>query len=248
MQTLQRSQSYTPVMKANRKNTKSSSRPRKNRQTTTGGAKSTKKNRDQQTQATPTKLRIIGGHHRGRLIDYHGADFTRPMKDNIRENLFNILGPSIRGRLAFDLFAGTGALAFEALSRGAQSAVMVEQNRQAVQFLKRTSETLDLVERSTVIHGDAFLAGAAQLSAPDDDTPWVVFLCPPYALWESMLSELKGLMARFWEHAPIGSVLVAETEKGFDPDLLPKANWDFRVYGNTRLGFIESEPVCGLRM
>ena len=96
------------------------------------------------------------------------------MKDNIRENLFNILGPSIRGRLAFDLFSGTGALAFEALSRGAQSAVMVEQNIQAVQFLKRTSETLDLVDRSTVIHGDAFLAGAAQLSAPDDDTPWVV--------------------------------------------------------------------------
>ena len=170
------------------------------------------------------------------------------MKDNIRENLFNILGPSIRGRLAFDLFSGTGALAFEALSRGAQSAVMVEQNIQAVQFLKRTSETLDLVDRSTVIHGDAFLAGAAQLSAPDDDTPWVVFLCPPYALWDSMLSELKGLIARFWEHAPIGSVLVAETEKSFDADLLPKANWDFRVYGNTRLGFMESEPVCGLRM
>lgn len=198
--------------------------------------------------SSPTKLRIIGGHHRGRLFDYHGAAFTRPMKDNIRENLFNILGPSIRSRLAFDLFAGTGALAFEALSRGAQSAVLVEQNKQAISFLKNTSATLELENRVTVIHGDAFLAGASQLSAPDDDTPWVVFLCPPYALWDSMLPELKGLIARFLEHAPIGSTLVAETEKSFDQDRLPKCNWDFRVYGNTRLGFIESEPVCGLRM
>ena len=198
--------------------------------------------------ATPTKLRIIGGDHRGRLIDYHGADFTRPMKDNIRENLFNIIGPSIRGRHVFDLFAGTGALAFEALSRGAQSAVIIEQNRQAVQFLNRTSETLKLEPRVSVLHGDAFLAGAAQLTAPEDDTPWVVFLSPPYALWDSMLSELKGLMNRFWEHAPIGSILVAETEKSFDPERFPKANWDYRTYGNTRLGFTESEPRCGLKL
>ncbi len=234
---------YTPFMKSNR-NRKSGGRTSVSK--SSGGNSSSKNARKK--AATPTKLRIIGGDHRGRLIDYHGDDFTRPMKDNIRENLFNILGPAIRTRLAFDLFAGTGALAFESLSRGARSAVLVEQNRQAVQFLKKTSETIGLDERVTIIHGDAFLAGAAQLSAPDDDTPWVVFLCPPYALWDSMLPELKGLIARFFEHAPIGSVLVAETEKSFDPERLPKANWDFRVYGNTRLGFIESEAVCGLRL
>ena len=225
---------YTPSMKSNRKRNSGS------------GSKSLSKAKGK--SATPTKLRIIGGHHRGRLIDYHGADFTRPMKDNIRENLFNILGPSIRNRLAFDLFAGTGALAFEALSRGAQSAVLVEQNKKAIQFLNKTCEILEFEGRAEVIHGDAFLAGAAQLSSPDEDTPWVVFLCPPYALWESMLQELKGLIARFMEHAPIGSVLVAETEKSFDAGRLPQINWDFRVYGNTRLGFVESEPVCGLRL
>ena len=237
---------YTLAMKSNRK-TKTNT----NRGSGAGrGSRRSKtsESRAGQKSATPTKLRIIGGKHRGRLIDYHGADFTRPMKDNIRENLFNILGPSIRGRLAFDLFAGTGALGFEALSRGAESAVIVEQNRQAVRFIEKTTTVLELESQVRVIHGDAFLAGAAQLSPPDDDKPWVVFLCPPYALWDSALPELKGLISRFWEHAPIGSVLVAETEKSFDPEALPTGNWDFRIYGNTRLGFIESEPRCGLSL
>ena len=228
-------------------NSRSNKRTRNQKGGSAGGKRSTA-GAGKAKQATPTKVRIIGGHHRGRVTDYHGADFTRPMKDNIRENLFNILGPSIRGRRAFDLFAGTGALAFEALSRGAQTAVLVEQNKQAIGFLQSTCRHLDLESNTTIVHGDAFLAGAAQLSAPDDDTPWVVFLCPPYALWDSMLAELKGLMARFTEHAPIGSVLVAETEKKFDAERLPRGNWDFREYGNTRLGFIESEPICGLRM
>ena len=64
----------------------------------------------------------------GRTVRYHGADFTRPMKDNIRENLFNILGQAAKGAIAIDLFAGTGALGLEALSRGATRAIIVEQN------------------------------------------------------------------------------------------------------------------------
>lgn len=196
----------------------------------------------------PTKLRIIGGEFRGRRIDYHGAAFTRPMKDNIRENLFNILGSAVRGAIAFDLFAGTGALAFEALSRGAQSAILVEQNRHAVTYLRSTAETLGVSRRVDVLTGDAFRIGATRLTCPEEDTPWIVFLCPPYVLWQEAFPDLRGLILRFLEHAPLGSVLVAEMEKGFGVEALPPGNWDFRVYGNTRLGFIESEPRCGLNL
>ena len=78
------------------------------------------------------------------------------MKDNIRENLFNILGKAVRGSVCFDLFAGTGAMAFESLSRGAVSAVIVEQNRQAVKFINKTAESIEVESRLRVVTGDTF--------------------------------------------------------------------------------------------
>ncbi|MFK8110843.1 MAG: RsmD family RNA methyltransferase [Rubripirellula sp.] len=196
----------------------------------------------------PVKLRIIGGDMRGRTILYHGADFTRPMKDNIRENLFNILGRAVRGAICFDMFAGTAALAFESISRGAKSAVAVEQNRQAVRCIKQTAESLDITARMKVISGDSFRLTDQLLAAPNDDTPWIVYLCPPYVLWEDALDGLNGMIRATLEHAPPGSVLVVETEKSFDRERLPAGEWDWREYGNTRLGFIEPATQCGLRM
>ena len=196
----------------------------------------------------PTKLRIIGGEMRGRPIEYHGASFTRPMKDNIRENLFNILGPSVRGSICFDLFAGTGALGFEALSRGASSAVMMEQNRRAAGFIQQTADRLGVGDRVDLLIGDAFHLALPRLCDPQDDTPWIVFLCPPYSLWEESLESLNRIIRQTMQHAPLGSVLVAETEKRFDPDRLSSGSWDFRVYGGTRLGFLEAEARCGFNL
>ena len=196
----------------------------------------------------PTKLRVIGGDMGGRIIHYHGADFTRPMKDNIRENLFNILGKAVRGAVCFDLFAGTGAMAFESLSRGAVSAVLVEQNRQAVKYINKTSESLEVVSRLRVLAADTFRVASTLLAAPQDDTPWIVFLCPPYILWEESLEPLNQIIRTTLDHAPPGSVLVAETEKKFDAAKLPAGEWDFREYGGTRLAFIEPAMRCGLRM
>ena len=71
------------------------------------------------TAATrPVGVRIIGGKFRGRKLEYSGDPRTRPMKDRVREALFNLLGHGVEGKVAIDLFAGTGALALEALSRG----------------------------------------------------------------------------------------------------------------------------------
>ena len=142
----------------------------------------------------PTKLRVIGGDMRGRPIVYHGAEFTRPMKDNIRENLFNILGRAVKGAIALDMFGGTGALAFESLSRGAVRAVTIERSRHANEFIRKTAENLGVESRLKILTGDAFRLGGQLLLPPSDDTPWIVFLCPPYVLWNESLDDLNRLI------------------------------------------------------
>ncbi len=85
----------------------------------------------------PVGVRIIGGKFRGRKLEYSGDLRTRPMKDRVREALFNLLGHAVEGKVAIDLFAGTGALALEALSRGASRAVLVEQHRPTAQTIRQ---------------------------------------------------------------------------------------------------------------
>lgn len=189
---------------------------------------------------------------RGRTVVYHGAEFTRPMKDSVRESLFNILGPAIKGANCIDLFAGTGAVSFEALSRGASKAVAVERNRRALGFIKSTAETLDVTDRLQVLGGDAFRIGADLLGpppedAPLDDTAKIIFLCPPYAMWEDAADALKTLIRLSLNHSPPGSIVVAETDKHYDPEKLPPGDWDHRIYGGTRLSFIQPQMICGLR-
>jgi 16S rRNA (guanine966-N2)-methyltransferase len=201
--------------------------------------KSTKRNQT-------AKLRIIGGTMRGRTVTYHGEQFTRPMKDNIRENLFNILGRAIKGAIAFDLFAGTGALGFESISRGASSAVLIEQNRMAGKQIAKTAEDLGIEAKVKLVMSDTFRVAETLLGPPAQDTPWVVFLCPPYALWEEELEKLNQIIRAGLSNAPPGSVIMAETEKSFNTDRLPMGPWDFRSYGKTTLGFIEPANRCGL--
>ncbi len=185
---------------------------------------------------------------RGRIIQYHGAEFTRPMKDNIRENLFNILGQAVRGAICYDLFSGTGALAFESISRGANRVVAVEQSKHAIRFIQKTADDLDLGERLTILQGDAYRLASELLGPADDDTPWVVFLSPPYAHWTQSLAQLSAIIHHVLGNAPPGSVLVAETDTHFDTENLPPGDWDIRTYGGTRLAFIEPAMRCGLEL
>ncbi|TWU15764.1 RsmD family RNA methyltransferase [Allorhodopirellula heiligendammensis] len=198
-----------------------------------------------------TKLRIIGGDMGGRTVTYHGEEFTRPMRDSVRENLFNILGRGVRGTTAFDLFAGTGVLAFEAISRGAIRAVAVEPMKQAVNQIRKTVEHLDLDSKFKLVQADAFAVANRLLSCDgEDDTPWIVFLSPPYRFWNDpeMYPKLAAIIRHVQRHAPPGSILVAETDYTFDTDLLPAGDWDIRAYGITRLAFIEPGNHCGMSL
>ena len=119
------------------------------------------------------KIRIIGGQYRGRRIQVPDRPDLRPTPDRVRETLFNWLGQALDGLSCLDLFAGSGALGFEAASRGAKHVVMVEQDRAVFESLKSFRERIG-AHQVELVHEDAF---AYLKRMPPFD---VVFLDPPF--------------------------------------------------------------------
>src|SRR5271170_3131753 len=101
-------------------------------------------------------MRIIAGQRRGHKFDGPKGSDTRPTSDLVRESLFNILGAEVAGRFVVDLFAGTGALGLEALSRGASRAVFIERKRENVALIYRNLATLRFEDRARVFTADAY--------------------------------------------------------------------------------------------
>ncbi len=120
-------------------------------------------------------LRIIGGEWRSRKLEFPTADGLRPTSGMIRETLFNWLQHKVIGANILDMFSGSGALGFEALSRGAASVTMVEKDRKAAEQLKTNAQLLQTT-KSWVINSDA-LSWAARCGDSFD----IVFLDPPFA-------------------------------------------------------------------
>jgi 16S rRNA (guanine966-N2)-methyltransferase len=121
-------------------------------------------------------VRIVGGLWRSRLIEFPDVTGLRPTPDRVRETLFNWLGQDLTGLACLDLFAGSGALGFEALSRGAASVVMVEKQSAALHALQENAQKLG-VSNLVVARGDA-LEFVRESRACFD----VVFVDPPYGL------------------------------------------------------------------
>ena len=122
----------------------------------------------------PNELRIIGGEWRGRRIRFAARPGIRPTPDRVRETLFNWLAPVVQGSLCLDLFAGSGALGLEALSRGASSATFVESDRSTAERLRDTIVTLG-AEHATVVQAEAL----RWLDGPPQRFD-LVFLDPPF--------------------------------------------------------------------
>jgi 16S rRNA (guanine(966)-N(2))-methyltransferase RsmD len=137
-------------------------------------------------------VRIIGGLWRSRLIEFPDAADLRPTPDRVRETLFNWLGQDLNGMACLDLFAGSGALGFEALSRGAASVVMVEKHPAALRALRENAQKLGAANL-TLVRGDALEFARGARSRFD-----VVFVDPPYRLGmqATALDLLRGLLAQ----------------------------------------------------
>ena len=169
----------------------------------------------------PLGLRIIGGKFRGRKLQYVGDNRVRPMKDRVREAVFNLIGPSIKGMCAIDLFGGTGAIAIEAISRGAISATIIEIHLPTASLLKQNLETLDLLPICTLCKTDAFFWTKNEAEHPAKEFPWIVFCSPPYDFYVSRKVEMLEMLNRLVDLAPAGSMFVIEADHRFDMKLLP---------------------------
>ncbi|MBV1869423.1 MAG: 16S rRNA (guanine(966)-N(2))-methyltransferase RsmD [Gammaproteobacteria bacterium] len=130
-----------------------------------------------QPKSKPSSLRIIGGKWRGRKIPFIEVEGLRPTPDRVRETLFNWLSPSITDAQVLDLFAGSGALSFEALSRGAAAATQIEVSSIAYKQLKAAKQALQ-ADHCHIINKNAEAWLKQGFSLPEYD---LVFLDPPFA-------------------------------------------------------------------
>ncbi|MBB6520428.1 16S rRNA (guanine(966)-N(2))-methyltransferase RsmD [Pseudoteredinibacter isoporae] len=166
------------------------------------------------------QLRIIGGQWRGRKFNFASADGLRPTGDRIRETLFNWLSADIHGARCLDLFSGSGALALEALSRGASAVELWEHNSTACALLKKHLQSMAEQmpqQQARVVQGDTL----QNLKAGNPSKPFdIVFMDPPFAagFWESSAELLEQ---HGWLHPD--SLIYVESPR----DNLPKLpnNW-----------------------
>jgi 16S rRNA (guanine966-N2)-methyltransferase len=168
-------------------------------------------------------VRIVGGARKGARIFAPKGASTRPTSDRVREAIFAILG-SVEGAHVLDLFAGSGALGLEALSRGAASATFVEPEPTAVKAIERNLEKLGLEGR--LVRSDA-----ARYIARTSERYGVVFVDPPYEMVESFRMPLAEHLPRVLAE---GGSVVYETAAGVEPDL-PLPVRSTRRHGSTQL-------------
>jgi 16S rRNA (guanine966-N2)-methyltransferase len=170
--------------------------------------------RKQSGKSKEGRLRIVAGIWRSRLLDIADVEGLRPTSERIRETLFNWLVPHIHGARCLDLYAGTGALGLEALSRGAASAVFVEASPVAEKQLKMNTGLLD-ASGATVLRMDAL----DYLTGKPDERFDIVFLDPPFAA--DLLDETCRLMAEQQLLAD-GALVYLEQDRGKAELKLPK--------------------------
>lgn len=179
-------------------------------------SKSSTKSSARAQAAVTGQLRIIGGSWRGRKLSFPDVDGLRPTGDRIRETLFNWLAPEIQNSRCLDIFAGSGALGVEALSRGAALGVFIERNAKAAAQLRINLQTLK-AEHGRVIHDDALTL----LQRGNTDEPFhIVFVDPPFSLdlWQAVIDALE---AGNW----LADDATIYIEAGRDSVYQPPINW-----------------------
>jgi 16S rRNA (guanine966-N2)-methyltransferase len=168
-------------------------------------------------------VRIVAGEWRGRRIKAPDDDRVRPTADRVREAWMSIIGTQIVGAKVLDLFAGSGALGLESLSRGAAVAEFVDVSARSLRALRENAEALGAGERAIIHRGDA-VRFASRLSAGEYD---VAFADPPYKL------GLAAAVASRWMEVPFAAVL--GVEHGIHEEM--PLGGETRKYGSTGITF-----------
>jgi len=178
-------------------------------------------------------VRIIAGSRRGHTIHAPKGLDTRPTSDRVRENVFNIVAPWVEGARVLDLYAGSGAMGLEALSRGAEAAVFVESDPEAVRAIERNLDKLGLTGARVVRHD--VVTGLGQESGAGRKYD-LVLADPPYTMtdYHSLSRYLPGVLAE-------DGLLVFETAAKVEPNLPGLAVRTSRKYGSTRVTVFEHQ-------
>jgi 16S rRNA (guanine966-N2)-methyltransferase len=180
-------------------------------------------------------MRIIAGKYKGRRLHTPRGKAIRPTADRIREAIFNILGGVCRGRLVFDLFAGTGALGLEALSRGAAQAVFVDNRRSAIDTIRRNIAACGCEESAVALLADIRrqLDCLSQVERPAE----MVFLDPPYRL--DLIRPTLVQLDRRGLIAPDAGLIIEHSHQEALPELGERFRLvDQRRYGKTLVSFL----------
>ena len=180
-------------------------------------------------------MRVISGSAKGRRLKPVPGDSTRPITDRVKESLFNIIGPDIQESTFLDLFAGTGSVGIEALSRGAKTALFIDLERSAIKTVNENLKLTRLIDKAEVLRGDALgiLEGRAKKEFD------YIYIAPPQykGLWRKAIQQvednLEWLSADGWVIVQIHPREVDELE------LDQLVEFDRRNYGSTMLIFFQ---------
>lgn len=180
--------------------------------------------------------RVIAGTARGRRLKPVPGDSTRPIMDRVKEALFSILGSEIINKTVLDLFAGTGAVGIEALSRGAAHVTFLDIEKPAIQTIYENLKTTQLIERATVRRADSFAYLKTTPPAPFD----FIYVAPPQYkdMWKQAITLIDAHAQTLL--AEDSSVIVQIDPREFDESITLEhlVEYDVRVYGNTMLWFL----------
>jgi 16S rRNA (guanine966-N2)-methyltransferase len=180
-------------------------------------------------------LRVIAGTARGRRLQSVPGDSTRPITDRTKESLFNILGGDIQGATFLDLFAGTGSVGIEALSRGAAFARFLDKNQNAIHTIRANLQQTRTNERADVIRMDSF---QYLNNVPDKAFDYVYIAPPQYKeLWKRAVIELDNNPS--WLSLDAWVVVQIHPIEYATANLKNLTEFDLRRYGSTMLVFYE---------
>jgi 16S rRNA (guanine(966)-N(2))-methyltransferase RsmD len=182
-----------------------------------------------------TQIRIIAGTLRGRKLTCTVSPNLRPTPQRAREALFSILGDAVPGRPFFDVFAGTGVIGIEALSRGATLATFVERDFKLIDDLERHLKAFKINASSRIVRTDVY-RWVERWQPPSEAVN--VFLSPPFSDLEDRPDELLAVVESMQNRLTAGSVLTLQSEPAPMLARLPdRLAWDERKYGRNHLLF-----------
>ena len=189
-----------------------------------------------------TEIRIVAGTLKGRKIPCIVHPGMRPTPQMVREALFSILGNAVPGRVFYDVFAGTGVVGLEAVSRGATSARFIESDPHRVADIQKHANRFEITKQVQVLRADVY--GWAERWIPAGTDPVNLFLSPPFPDLSERADEFLQLVNTLIEKAPDESVVTIQAEEGFPLERLPTRElWDVRRYGRNMLLFLVKGDV-----